>query len=45
MAVARKREHNWRFVWTKNGRIFARRTESSDAVAIQCESDLESDLE
>ncbi|KAH9364384.1 hypothetical protein HPB48_016251 [Haemaphysalis longicornis] len=41
MAVARKREHNWRYVWTKKGRIFARRTDSSDVVSIQHESDLD----
>lgn len=40
MAVARKREHNWKFVWTWNGCVFARRTETSHIVPICCENDV-----
>ncbi|KAH6946556.1 hypothetical protein HPB50_013971 [Hyalomma asiaticum] len=40
MAIARKREHSWKFVWTKNGTIHARRTETSPVVRIMRESDL-----
>ncbi|KAH7945741.1 hypothetical protein HPB49_015062 [Dermacentor silvarum] len=40
MAIARKREHSWKFVWTKNGIIHARRTETSPVVRIRRESDL-----
>lgn len=41
MAIARKREHGWKFVWIKNGAIFARRDETSSIVAIKRESDLD----
>lgn len=40
MAVKRKYECNWKSVWTYNGKIFARKTDSSDAVHISCERDL-----
>lgn len=40
MAVARKREHNWKYVWTRNGCVFARRTETSRIVPICCENDV-----
>lgn len=39
-AVARKREHDWKFVWTRDGSVFARRTETPHIVAITCENDL-----
>lgn len=39
-AVAKKRENQWQFVWTKNGRIFARKTQSSQVVRIETDSDL-----
>ncbi|XP_077553134.1 uncharacterized protein LOC144167853 [Haemaphysalis longicornis] len=39
-AVARKREHGWKFVWTRDGSVFARRIETSCIVAITCENDL-----
>lgn len=41
MAGARKREHAWKFVWVKNGVIFARRTEKSQIIRINRESDLD----
>lgn len=41
MAIARKREHGWKFVWVKKGAVFARRDETSPVVAIKLESDLE----
>lgn len=40
-AIAKKREHQWRFVWTRNSRIYARKSEASNAVRIQSERDLE----
>lgn len=40
MAIARKREHNWKFVWTKNGIVLARRLETSPTVQILCDSDV-----
>lgn len=40
MAVKRKYECNWKSVWTFNGKIFARKNDSSDAVHISCERDL-----
>ncbi|XP_075559999.1 uncharacterized protein LOC142591573 [Dermacentor variabilis] len=36
----KKRENQWQFVWTKNGKIFARKTESSQVVSIETDSDL-----
>ncbi|XP_050046483.2 uncharacterized protein [Dermacentor andersoni] len=39
-AIARKRENQWQFVWTKNGKIFARKTQSSQVVRIETDSDL-----
>ncbi|KAH6942103.1 hypothetical protein HPB50_000948 [Hyalomma asiaticum] len=40
-AVAKKREVGWRYVWTKDGRIFARRDESSAVLRLNSLSDLE----
>ncbi|KAH6919672.1 hypothetical protein HPB50_029344 [Hyalomma asiaticum] len=40
LAINKKRERHWRFVWTRNGKIFARRSETSDAIRIECERDL-----
>lgn len=40
MASARKRENGWKFLWVKNGSIFARRAEKSPVVYINCESDI-----
>lgn len=33
-AVAKKRESNWKFVWTNGGKVFARKTESSEILRI-----------
>lgn len=41
MTIARKREKNWRFAWTRNGKIFARKSESSRSLQIMHISDLE----
>lgn len=41
MTIAKKKEKNWRFAWTKDGKIFARKTESSRALRIACVSDLD----
>ncbi|XP_052744509.1 uncharacterized protein LOC128199358 [Bicyclus anynana] len=35
------RAARWRFVWTKDGRIFARRAESSDVHMLQTEEDID----
>lgn len=40
-AVARKRVAGWRYVWTKDGRIFARRDENSAVLRLNSASDLE----
>ncbi|XP_040062949.2 uncharacterized protein LOC120837565 [Ixodes scapularis] len=40
MTIAKKREMNWRFAWTKNGKVFVRKTETSRAIQITCETDL-----
>lgn len=39
-AVAGKKEVAWKFVWTKNGAILARRNENSRTVRIHSEADL-----
>lgn len=41
LALARKREFKWRFVWTRHGKIFARKTESANLVRIESENDLQ----
>lgn len=33
-AIAKKRETNWKFVWTNGGKIFARKTETSEILRI-----------
>lgn len=40
-AVARKKERNWKYAWTKDGKIFARKTDTSRTLRITCEQDLE----
>ncbi|CAN7938936.1 unnamed protein product [Ixodes hexagonus] len=40
LAIAKKRECQWRFVWTRNGKIFARKTEQSAVQHILSEADL-----
>lgn len=40
LALARKREFKWRFVWTRNGKIFARKMVSANLVRIESENDL-----
>lgn len=40
MAVQRKREHDWKFVWSVNGKILAKQTEDSNSIHITCEKDL-----
>ncbi|KAL1474749.1 hypothetical protein MTO96_037755 [Rhipicephalus appendiculatus] len=39
--VARKKEAEWRFAWTKGGKMFARRDEKSRVLQITTENDLE----
>lgn len=41
MAISRKRENGWKFVWTRNGNVFARGMETSPIIAICRESDVE----
>lgn len=40
-AIARKREVEWRFVWSSGGKILARKEEHADAVKIESLTDLE----
>lgn len=39
-AIARKREMNWRFVWVRNGTVFARKLEETPVVRINSVGDL-----
>lgn len=39
-ALELKKQHNWRFLWTDNCRIKARKTEGSRVYVISCTSDL-----
>lgn len=41
MSVAKKREYNWKFVWVRNGRIFARKTDNAPILEITLADDLE----
>lgn len=38
--VKRRREHGWKFSWTKNGRIFVRKSELSPTIHVKDEDDL-----
>lgn len=40
MTIAKKKEMNWRFAWTKDGKVYARQTEQSRPLLICCEADL-----
>lgn len=40
-SIARKRACAWKYVWTRNGCIFARRTDTSPVLSIQRESDID----
>lgn len=40
MAVTKKRECNWKFVWVQNGKIFARKAEHAPVIPIASEADL-----
>lgn len=40
-SIEKKRQCNWKYVWVRNGRIFARQTESSPLVQIINEDDVE----
>lgn len=41
MAIAKKKAVNWKFVWTKSGKILARKDESAPIVHIRNKDDLE----
>lgn len=40
LAIVKKHECGWRFVWTRNGKIFARKLENSDRIRIETDADL-----
>lgn len=39
-AIAKKREAGWKFVWVRNGNVYARKSEKSNALKIGSASDL-----
>lgn len=39
--VARKKQQNWKYAWTKDGKIFARKTDTSRTLRVTCEQDLD----
>lgn len=39
--VARKKEVKWKYAWTKDGKIFARKTDTSRVLRIACVSDID----
>lgn len=41
LALARRREYQWHFVWTRNGKVLVRETEASSAIHIASEADLQ----
>lgn len=41
VAIARKKDSGWRFVWTRDGKIFGRKTESSRILRISCLTDVD----
>ncbi|KAH7942368.1 hypothetical protein HPB49_022583 [Dermacentor silvarum] len=41
MTIAKKKALNWKFAWTKGGKVFARKTETSHVIRITCENDLD----
>lgn len=41
ITVARKKECKWKFVWTRDGRIFARRDETSNVINVRSERDIQ----
>lgn len=40
MAVSKKRESGWKDVWNRNGKIYARKSDGSEVIAIKNECDL-----
>lgn len=40
MAISKKKACEWKFVWTRDGKIFARKDEQSKVVRVHCESDI-----
>lgn len=40
LAIAKKRETNWRYVWTQNGKILARKSDCQDCIHIDSVDDL-----
>lgn len=40
IAREESRKQNWKYVWTKRGRIFARQADSKQAFSIRCENDI-----
>lgn len=41
MTVAKKKDKGWRFAWSRDGKIFARKTESSRILRVSCVTDLD----
>ncbi|XP_077485463.1 uncharacterized protein LOC144095667 [Amblyomma americanum] len=41
LTVSRKKDKQWKFAWTRNGRIFAKKDVASSVVRIDCVNDLE----
>lgn len=39
--TARKNEKHWKYAWTKQGKIFARKTDESRVLRVRCADDLE----
>ncbi|CAH2216319.1 jg22578 [Pararge aegeria aegeria] len=35
------KERNWKFVWTRRGRTYARREQGSSAIQLSCEDDID----
>lgn len=41
MAVSKKREHQWRYVWVRNSKIFARKADGTPVITISDSGDLD----
>lgn len=41
MTVAKKKENNWKYAWVKDGKILARKTDTSNVLRVTCPEDLD----
>lgn len=41
LAKKQKKEHDWKFVWVRDGKVFARKHETSKVLRVQCENDIQ----